>query len=139
MLDLVTLGAPVPADALPELTWERDLQCWEGPLLVTCRGQNGDLFLLHWCDQDERATRWLVLPVDELTVDALLAQRLTMHQVILESFLLCSPRVLLLDHMRTGQRSAVLVGTGETAGDWASALRAYLPAPGVYLLPELAP
>lgn len=50
---------------LPELTKERDLIYYDGPLLSLFRDKKNNPYLYNWADQDDKYNRWIVFKISE--------------------------------------------------------------------------
>lgn len=81
---MLEVGLPMPLGFMPETTWVRDLQYFDGPLLSQHENALGEHYLFQWCDQDAEATRWLVMRVRERDVMRLLARKLGLRSLISE-------------------------------------------------------
>lgn len=79
---MVEVGLTMPVGFMPETKWVRDLQYFDGPLLTQHENALGEHYLFQWCDQDERATRWLVMRVRERDVLQLLARKIGLRELI---------------------------------------------------------
>lgn len=78
------LGA-IPLVRLPvELTFVRDLEEFDGPLLSEFRSANGDTFLYYWCDCNEKANRWLVVRAPRQDLFRYLVGRTALRSLIRE-------------------------------------------------------
>lgn len=67
-----------------DLEFVRDIEEFEGPLLSEFRSSDGETFLYHWCDCDERANRWLVFRVSRQDLFRYLAGRVSLRSLIQE-------------------------------------------------------
>lgn len=75
----------IPLVRLPvELTFVRDLEEFDGPLLSEFRSTNGDTFLYYWCDCNEKANRWLVVRAPRQDLFRYLVGRTTLRSLIRE-------------------------------------------------------
>jgi hypothetical protein len=98
---------------------------FEGPRIFTHRDREGELFLAYWCDEDERATRFIVVPFT-----AELVRRLEQGELDVRAALE-QPRCWLLEvshdeaHVRAWR-----VQLADLPAD-------ALPQPGTMLLPSL--
>jgi hypothetical protein len=67
-------GVPIPA--LPMgLTWIRDIEYYDGPLLAEYEGDDGNRWLKHWCDCDDKANRWMLTKSSQEYIDAYMAKQ----------------------------------------------------------------
>lgn len=74
----------VVLDALPvELTWERDLEYFEGPVMALHRSSQGEPYVETWIDGDASVSRWLLFRVTELDLIRYLFRKLTLRALIL--------------------------------------------------------
>ncbi|MBC7816998.1 MAG: hypothetical protein IAG10_08935, partial [Planctomycetaceae bacterium] len=100
---------------------------FDGPRSFTLRDAEGELQLAHWCDEDDQAERYLVVPFTPKLVERLKTGTLTLRDA------LDQPRLWAVDVKRTG----------EIASAWRTQLADLppdiLPHPGTMLLPSLEP
>jgi hypothetical protein len=71
-----------PFTALPQLTWVRDIEAFEGPLLSELRGPEGTLFLEKSGTFDGRIARTLIVRSYQRAVAEYLAKRITMRRLL---------------------------------------------------------
>ena len=70
-------GAKLPAPPWRAFSLDLVLQYYDGPRLLLQRSLAGQLFLAWWSDSDERADRWVYLPVSESRLHDILSGRVT--------------------------------------------------------------
>ncbi|MBC7543231.1 MAG: hypothetical protein H7338_10920 [Candidatus Sericytochromatia bacterium] len=117
-LDPTWIGAFTPIDVL---------YAFEGPQTFTCRNSEGNLLLAHLCDQGPEAFRYLVVPTDGSTVDALRSGAMPTRNALLQ------PWTWIIDQCFDGSVRAVWqVNPADLPDDcW--------PRPGAYLWPAFGP
>jgi hypothetical protein len=103
-----------------DLTFVRDLEEFDGPLLSEFKSAEGETFLYHWCDCNAQSNRWLVVRTPRQDLYAYLVGQVTLRKLIRD----CRDRFLyVLD----------IGGDAETLAAWfAQADRipeVYLPTP----------
>ena len=102
------------------LTYVRDLEDFDGPLLTQYRGPDGSIYIEKWCSRDGAVDRWLLARSDLQAVAEYLAERATMMEMLTRS----SGGVGFLVDKRRGERlSAYLVA-------FSNLPERYLPRPG---------
>jgi hypothetical protein len=107
MLDPTSFGATALADFPFSLTVVRDLEEYEGPLLIEMKSSKGETFLQHWCDRYGSLDRWLVVRTPPAEVTRYLVGLVGLRDVITACR---DPFVYLLDVARGGvvERSFLL-------------------------------
>jgi len=74
---LPALGSPI--SSLPiELTFVRDIEYFDGPILSEFVDPKGNPWVYKWADCDDNHHRWLVLPVTRTAIDQYLAMSINM-------------------------------------------------------------
>ena len=74
-------GTPLPR--LPvDLTWTRDLEGFDGPLLSEFCSASGDTYLYSWCDSDKTHNRWMVLRTSPRSLIEYLHRKITLFKLI---------------------------------------------------------
>jgi hypothetical protein len=58
---------------------------YDGPRIFTTRDLDGELNLAHWSDEDEKATRYVVVPTSPGIVDSLRRGILSVHDALNQS------------------------------------------------------
>jgi hypothetical protein len=66
-----------------ELDKVADLIYFDGPLLSLFKNPRGDQYFFYWCDNDEKANRWLVYRVTDQEVSAYLSKRISLRELLL--------------------------------------------------------
>jgi hypothetical protein len=100
---------------------------FDGPRTFTVLDRDGALCLAHWCDEDDSATRCLVVPFTDQLLGRLRAGELTLRDALNQ------PRVWVLDFSHEGKvLAAWLVQLGNLPPG-------VLPQPDTMLLPSLQP
>ncbi len=74
-----------------DLTPETVLFAYDGPKTFTCKDGADDLFLAHYCDEDENSVRFLVVAFSELLLERLMNGKINMRDA------LTRPRAWLFD------------------------------------------
>src|SRR3972149_1120510 len=59
-----------------------DLIYFNGPLLTHYISDNGENYLFHWVDIDDKFNRWLVFRVDILTLQNYIGKKSTLKNII---------------------------------------------------------
>ena len=99
---------------------------FDGPRTFTVVDQDGELYLAHWCDDDEHRSRYLVVPTDSHLLKRLQGGHLTV-----------------LEALRQPRLWVVEVSSEGVEATWRTDLRDLpedvLPARGTMLLPSLEP
>ncbi len=120
-------GEPVSLGILPRLVPDEVFYEFDIPMTFTARGEDGSLFLVHWCDEDAEILRFVVTTTSDLIVKRLKSGHITLREGLDQAW------TWVYD---IGRRD------GEKRGVWrvsADALPAKaLPYPEVMLFPELA-
>ena len=80
MIDLNAM--PLERFPVSGLRHVRDLIDFDGPLLSLFKHPNGESYLYYWCDCDDRANRWMVFRVSEITVLRLTSRLISLSDVI---------------------------------------------------------
>lgn len=73
--------APIP----PELKRVRDIEWFEGPLLIEFKDSEGHPWLVKWVDCDKTANRWLFLRVSATVIEGYMQGKLDLRKVVLGS------------------------------------------------------
>jgi hypothetical protein len=98
---------------------------FDGPKTFTLKDRQGELCLAHWCDEDEKAARFLIVPTSPRLV-ARLKQGATSLREALDQ-----PRLWIADVGHTGEvQGAWSIQEDDLPSD-------VLPAPGTKLLATL--
>ena len=58
-------GSNLQKFPLQNLSWERDLIYFEGPLLSEFTVKNGEKYLKYWCDCNDEYNRWMLFRIKE--------------------------------------------------------------------------
>lgn len=124
---LPLLGRPVEK-SWDDLTFVEDIEYYDGPLLLTRRDRDGQLWLWAWTTQDDEAHRWKVLRTDGDRVSAYKSCQISFRELLVP----VSGPLYLVDstgrkHVRTAE-----VTLEELPED-------YLPEEGVGYAADLAP
>ncbi|MBX3199421.1 MAG: hypothetical protein KF850_19930 [Labilithrix sp.] len=70
--------------ALPvELTWEKDLEYFEGPVMALHRTAQREPYVETWIDADGPVSRWMLFRVTELDLIRYLFRKVTLRELIL--------------------------------------------------------
>ena len=62
MLSVVS-GARLPCPAWSSFTFERVLECYDGPRLILQRTEDAEIYLAWWTDADDAKDRWVYIQV----------------------------------------------------------------------------
>ena len=118
-------GKPIDTESFTPFRPHRVLYEFDGPKTFTILDSDRELYLAHWCDEDESIVRFLVVPFSERLVQKLEAGDLTVFDA------LDQPRIFVVD-----------LGTGGVIRsinrvEWSDIPGEVLPLPGVSLRPNL--
>jgi hypothetical protein len=120
-------GKPVPVDRFAPFEPVEVLYEFDGPRIFTMRDADGELCLAYWSDEDDTASRYVVVPTTTTIVDRLKQGSLSVHEA------LDQPRCWLCDRNHQGELVACRrVEFEELPAD-------ALPTSGTRLLPSLEP
>lgn len=81
----IGVAAPEFLEKFRRLRRQRNLLEYDGPLLCEFTSDEGEHFLVAWCDVDTVTNRWLVHAVPAEKISSYLANEVTLRQLILES------------------------------------------------------
>ncbi len=84
MIDMDAAGALRLRDSDLRLTWLRDIEEFDGPLVSEFRSATGEIFLYVWCDADDSRSRWLVVRTPYQVLFRYYVGRIALRNVILD-------------------------------------------------------
>ena len=84
MIDMDSVGALRLHELPLGLTFVRDIEEFDGPLVSEFRSSTGETFLYAWCDCEEDVNRWVVVRTPHQVIFEYLVGRIPLRKVIYE-------------------------------------------------------